>query len=196
MKNALFYVGVLVVMLLFSGCATKMPEYSVSVDNVLKLKEFENIKIGVEEFTSTAPNNMFYHGGRKDGFYCGSILIMHWVVTPHGESIEEFLQHAFEDELKTAGIYDKYSKIRIGVQIEGVDSSVKGNIFDHNISLQMTLKVFSTNGNFFKTYVIKDYSQSTYFGSVCDDLANSFTPFVRQLIGEIITNPEFPNLLK
>jgi hypothetical protein len=171
-----------------------MKNYNVSTENIIKLKEFEGVNVGVDDFTSSAPNNMFYM--RKNGFYCGSLMIPHYVVTPHNENIEEFIQRAFENELKIAGIYDKYSKSRIGVQIESINQGIKGTLFDHSIFLQMTLKVFSTNGHFFKTYITKDYSSSTYFGSVCDDLASSFTPFVQEMINEIITNPQFPNLLK
>lgn len=56
------------------------------------------LKSGVETFVSSAPKNLFYRG--KDGFYCGSILISHYAVAPRNESIEEFMQNAFKDELK------------------------------------------------------------------------------------------------
>jgi len=165
--------------LLLAGCGMKSDVYSVSADNVVRLREFSDIKVNIGNFTadSSDENHILCRLGDT-------------ITTPMGEPFELYIQKAFEEEFKMAGIYSKNANITI----TGHLNSINGFSAPARWNIDMT--VSSNTGKSFKVFTSKRYP-SVYSGNTaCNNMAREFMPAVRQFINEVVNNNDFAGLLK
>ncbi|QKJ22761.1 hypothetical protein [Poseidonibacter lekithochrous] len=183
MKIKSFGISLAVVAILsvgFTGCGVKVANYHASADNVTELKEL-NIKINVNDFTATKSNYKFMCRLAND------------VTTPNKEPFETYIENAFVEELKMAGMYSESSKITISGHLNMVD--VSSGMTDAHWTFDIT--VSSNNGKSFRVKHKREYSSSFLGGIACgQDMPGSFQPTVKELISKIIKNPQFRDLIK
>lgn len=165
---------------ILTGCGIKTSEYTVSADNVQKLRSHNNVKLGVSKFTAVVPG--------ENSILC---RLADTVETPNDEAFEMYIENALKDELKMAGIYDENADIKLTGKVKKVSASTMlGNAywsFDINVS--------SSNGKNFDLESRRDYGSAFLALTACNNMGSSFGPSVKKLIEDIITHPKFNELI-
>jgi len=166
--------------LVFTGCGIKTSEYNVSADNIQKLRQLGDIKIGLDSFTAENENESM--------IMC---RLSEPIETPNDEAFEKFIEKAFKDELIISGIYDENAQIKINGHLKKIyGSSVIGNAY-----WTYDMKISSSNGESFNLESLYDYGSSFSAYAACENMGSSFVPSVRKLIQDIVTHPEFNKLI-
>ena len=168
-----------VMLAVISGCSTYAADrYSISVDNVTRLKTLNGTKINVGKFGSAKPS--------KSEIMCRGVGP---IKTPDGQSFENFIRKALVDELKIAEVYSSTAPVTITGNLDAIDfSSASGN-------WNLTLTMKSSNGKSF--VVAESYSfKTSYYGeTACNQTAQALMPAVQNLIGKVVNNKEFNTLI-
>ncbi|WP_045856551.1 hypothetical protein [Teredinibacter purpureus] len=170
----------LVIMVSLAACSTMQPpRYSISVDNVQALKEYENVSLMVSDFTQSTPFN-------------SSCRLMGPIEPADGLTFPEFIGKAFNDELKMAGIYSE-TGTKISGDITKVDFSSTSGLTNGFWDISIVLK--SSNGN--SIAASNKYTFKSGFDAItaCNATADALSPAVQDLIQSAVTNPEFKKLL-
>ena len=182
MKRLLSSVLVLGALALFSGCANKVATYAISTNNVLALKGLsKDDSVNLGDFTDSAKG--------ESKLMC---RLATPIGTPSGETFASYIKDAFTKELLTAGVYDPKSQVVISANLDDIyGSTMFGNAY-----WEFKVTVKSSNGNSYNIHTKYDYESSYFAGSACSEMQRSFVPAVQKLIGDIVTNPKFSNLIK
>ena len=183
MKRYILSVLVLAVMALFTGCANKVPAYAISTDNVVNLQ-------GLSKDNGQVNLNKFTDSGRDES------KVMCRLATPigtsSGETFASYIEDAFKKELLIAGMYSPKSDITISANIDKIyGSTIIGDAY-----WEFTVTVKSSNGTSYTVHTQYDYESSYLATSACSEMQRSFVPAVQKLIGDIVQNPKFIDLLK
>jgi hypothetical protein len=163
---------VLVIAVFFTGCANfATSRYSISTDNTIALRSLSGTQLNVGNFTDKKNISKIachYHGP---------------VTTLDGETFASFIQKAFTDELKMAGIYSKTAPVAITGRLDHIDYSTA---FGHKWELTLTLN--ASTGKSVTVTENYSYSGSVFAapGGECAQAALAFVPAVQNLIGKII----------
>jgi hypothetical protein len=170
-----------VAVLLFTGCSTMTPaRYAVSVDNNLALKKYEGSRVKV---VSMAPPASFDPNCR----------LMGPIQASDGMTIPQFVQKAFNDELKFANLYAED-----GVTLDGnfttIAFSSTSGLTNGWWELDLALK--SSNGK--SMNVSNRYEFKSGFDAItaCNQTAQALGPAVQDLIKKTVTDPQFAALLR
>ena len=181
MKNKILISTSLLATLLFTGCGIKTNEYNVSADNVQILRNYQDLKLDVSNFTASNKD--------ESSVMC---RLAETVSTPKGEPFSEYIKDAFVSELKMAGVYDKNSDLKISGNLNKIyGSSMFGNAY-----WEMDVTVTSSNGNSITVNTKRDYPSSYLASTACNNMGTSFAPSVKQLIGDILDHKDFSKLVR
>ncbi len=181
MKNKILISTSLLATLLFTGCGIKTNEYNVSADNVQTLRNYQDLKLDVSNFTASNKD--------ESSVMC---RLAETVSTPKGEPFFEYIKDAFVSELKMAGVYDKNSDLKISGNLNKIyGSSMFGNAY-----WEMDVTVTSSNGNSITVNTKRDYPSSYLASTACNNMGTSFAPSVKQLIGDILDHKDFSKLVR
>lgn len=183
MKIIKLSTGIAIATLLFSGCANKVHDYSVSTENIIVLKDMAKAdkQISLGDFTDS--------GKEESKLMC---RLSTPIGTPEGETFATYIKNAFQKELLLSGLYDKNSKNKITANLNDIyGGTVIGNAY---WSFDITLK--STNGKEMNVKSRYDYESSYFASSACSEMQRSFPLAVQKLIRDIINNPKFKELIK
>ena len=162
-----------------SGCSTySVNRYAVSVDNITSLKNIADSNINVGAFNTA--------GESKTSIMCRGVGP---IKTPDGQSFENFIRKAFIDELTMAGVHDQNAPVTLTGTLDSIDFSSASGSWD----IAMTLK--SSNGNSISVTESYSYTSSFYGETACNQTAQALMPAVQNLIGKIVQNERFPQLL-
>ncbi|NPA59054.1 MAG: hypothetical protein GXO30_01100 [Epsilonproteobacteria bacterium] len=169
--------------LLFSGCANKVATYAVSTNNVLSLQGMskENGKINLGDFTDSDKN--------EAKVMC---RLATPIGTPSGETFSSYIKDAFTKELLISGMYDPNSKVTISANLD----DIYGSTTIANAYWEFKVTVKSSNGLSYKVHTKYEYESSYSAASACSEMQRSFVPAVQKLIGDIVQNPKFKDLIK
>ena len=180
MKNKILISTSLLATLLFTGCGIKTNEYNVSADNVQTLRNYQDLKLDVSNFTASNKD--------ESSVMC---RLAETVSTPKGEPFSEYIKDAFVSELKMAGVYDKNSDLKISGNLNKIyGSSMFGNAY-----WEMDVTVTSSNGNSITVNTKRDYPSSYLASTACNNMGISFAPTIKQLINDILNHKDFGELL-
>lgn len=165
-----------------SACSTYMPQrYTISADNNVALKTLGVGNINVGSFKGPAN---FDNSCRAAGP----------IMPPDNLSFEAYIQKALADELKVAGMFDeKTPKVTLSGMVEQLAFSstraLTGGSWD------IGLRVNSSNGK--TSYVNEHYEFNSGFGAetACKQTAEAYLPAIQNLIGKLVTSPEFKELV-
>lgn len=170
-------IGILILFTLTACNSYTAAPYGISPDNNLALKSIagtEHVRVGA--FTAT---QTFDSGCRLAGP----------IQLPAGLTFEGYIQKAFSDELKVAGVYDDKAQVTLLGTITDMKFSSTGGSWD------IALTVNSSNGK--SVAVSEHYDFHTSFSAVgaCHDVSDFFQPAVQGLVNKVITAPNFRSLL-
>ncbi|RUO18522.1 hypothetical protein CWE08_11435 [Aliidiomarina iranensis] len=168
------------VVLAASGCSTySVNRYAVSVDNISSLKTMVNSKINVGDFNAA--------GESRTSITCRGVGP---IKTPDGDSFESFIRKAFVDELKMAEAFDTDAPVTLTGTLDSIDFSSTSGSWD----IAMTIN--SSNGESLSVSESYSFTSSFYGETACNQTAQALMPAVQNLIGKIVRDENFPELVK
>ncbi len=171
---------ILILFLGLSGCSTySASRYSISADNVTKLRAYSGTKFSVGEFTSSIPS--------KSEIMCRGVGP---IKTPDGENFEQFVRKAFIDELQMAEVYFKDGAIILTGNLNSIDFSSNSGNWD------ISLSVTSSNGKSLDVSENYSYDTSFYGETACNQTAHALMPAVQNLISKLINHDSFASLIE
>lgn len=169
------------VLLMISACSTMQPpRYSISVDNIQILKQFEGARAEVTSFS-------------QDTNFHSNCRLMGPIEPADGLTIPQFVSKAMNDEFKMANIYSndgvRLSGIITKIQFSSI-TGVTNGYWDIGITLN------SSNGQSFS--VENRYTFKSGFDGItaCNATADALAPAVQDLIKATVTHPDFGDLIK
>src|SRR4249919_1848489 len=178
MKKMFLAAGVAVLM---AGCSTMTPaRYSVSMDNNQALKAYQGATMQLASVT--AP-----------GKYDANCRLMGPIQATDNMTIPQFVQKAFNDEFKFAGVYADSGTTLNGTLDRIAFSSttgLTGGWWDLSITLN------SSNGKSLKAE--NRYAFKSGFDAItaCNQTAQALAPAVQDLIKKAVSDPQFGELLR
>lgn len=178
MKKVLF--TSLVGILLLSGCSTMTPaRYSVSADNNQALKQYQGKVANLSNFSSATT-------------FDASCRMMGPIEAADGLSVQAFIQKAFNEEFKLAGIHGAN-----GAQITGtlthVEFSSTAGLTGGWWKIGVTLQ--SSNKKTLDVHNVYEFKSGFDAITACNQTAQALTPAVQDLIKKAVTDPRFVELL-
>jgi hypothetical protein len=164
---------------LLTGCTTfAANRYSVNANTVAELRQFAGHPVAVGAFASLSP-------GQSDLSCRGGTTIK----TPDGEPFSDFVRKGLVDEMKIAGIYSNQAPVVLTGTLTHIDfGSVSGN-------WQLSLIITSSNGQTLFETESFGYSSSFDGDAACNQTAQALMPAVQDLIGKIVHDPRFADLI-
>lgn len=162
---------------LVSGCAYNASPYGASVKNVDAIKSSNIKSVAVAPFTATKPG--------QSSITCraaGNVKV--------APSFEGYIEKAFIDELKLAGVYNPAAALVLSGKLEAVDFS--SGMTDGNWSF--TLTVSNQRKESFTTKSTFPFSGSFSADKACQEVAQAFGPGVQKLIEDVVRHPKFKEL--
>jgi hypothetical protein len=172
--------ALLLTIVLCTACSTfEVGRYGVSVENNAALKKLGAGKVPVGKFTGAEP-------GKKE-IACRAVGP---IKTPDDQSFEDWIRKALVDELTVADLFVESAPVTLSGRVNKVDfDSMAGEWL-------LDLTVSSSNGQ--ALTVANKYSYGfTYIAeTACARTAKSFVPAVQLLIGKLVYDPKFADLLK
>ena len=170
-----------VVVLVSVGCSTMTPaRYAVSVDNNLALKKYEGSRVKLVSMVSPAS---FDPNCRLMGPIQGS----------DGMTVPQFVQKAFNDELKFANLYAEDGVTLDGNLTKIAFSSTSG-LTNGWWELDLTLK--SSKGKSMDVASLYEFKSGFDAITACNQTAQALGPAVQDLIKKTVTDPQFSALLR
>lgn len=162
---------------MLSACGYNINPYGASVQNVETIKTLRIAPVAVERFTTFEPE--------LSSIACRAAGP---VRTPNEQSFEKIIENALTDELKLAGAYDPKSQVVIKGYLEYIT-------FNSNVGAGkwiMKVKVSSkANPQGFVVESQHEFSTNWIADKACQQVAQAFGPAVQDLIGKIVSHPQF-----
>lgn len=180
----IYYTGLVIfAMFIFSGCANKVHDYSISTENLIALKQ-------IAQKGNTVKLGKFTDSGKDERSVMCRLATP--IGTPTGETFASYIQNAMKKEMIVAGVYSDSAKNTLTANLNDIyGSTTLGNAY---WDIDMTVK--STNGKSLRVKSRYDYESSFSAYSACSEMQRSFPLAVQKVIKEIITNPKFVSLTK
>lgn len=175
MKSILLTFAISVVLL--SGCAYNASPYGASIKNVDLIKAGGIKPVAVATFKATKPG-------------VASITCRAAGPVTVSPSFESYIEKAFIDELKLAGVYDQNSSLTLYGKLDEIDFS--SGMTDGK--WQFTLVVSNSRNESLTTKSTFGFSGSFVADRACQEVAQAFGPAVQKLIEDIVRDPKFKQL--
>ena len=167
----------LAVTALMTGCAFNVAPYGASVKNVEALKATSIKPVSVAKFQAAKPGDASISCRAA-----GSVKV--------DPNFETYIEKAFIDELKLAGLYDPNASLKLSGKLEQIDFS--SGISDGNWAF--TLVVSNARNESFSTQSKFPFSGSFIAEKACQEVAQAFGPAVQKLIEDVVRNPKFKQI--
>ncbi len=175
-RNLITVAGLVCSML--SGCAYNVSPYGLSSNNIEKMKALQTKPVSVAKFESSKPG--------LNSITCRAA----GPVTVEG-SFESYIEKAFIEELKIAGLYDAASPVVIKGRVDEID-------FNSNIGAGkwlITLSLASKSSPAYKVNSAHEFSTNFVADKACQQVAQNFGQAVQKLIGDAVSDPQFKALI-
>jgi len=175
--NRLVLLGMILVV---SGCSTMTPaRYSVSVDNDMILKKYQGKTLQVASLDAPAS-------------YDANCRLMGPIKASDGATIPQFVQKAFNDEFKLAGVYGESNAVLTG-RMEKIAFSSSSGLTNGWWDLSLTLN--SNNGRSLSVENKYDFKSGFDAITACNQTAQALGPAVQDLIKKAVSDPRFKELM-
>jgi hypothetical protein len=162
------------------GCSTMTPaRYSVSVDNNQILKQYAGRHL--ELVSMGAPAD-----------YDANCRLMGPIQASDNMTIPQFVQKAFNDEFKFAGLYSQ-DGTKLDGTLDKIAFSSTSGLTNGWWDLALTLK--SSNGRSLSTENKYEFKSGFDAITACNQTAQALGPAVQDLIKKAISDPAFQSLL-
>jgi hypothetical protein len=113
------------------------------------------------------------------------------VVVAPGKTPHDYIREAMKDELFAAQVYQPGAPVTLQGEIEDFGFS---SVAPAHWLIRMHMRSNVSAG--YTVDVNYDFDTSWTAYSACKNVADAFGPAVAQLIHEVVTNPDFPTLVK
>lgn len=169
---------------LFVGCSTtnSIP-YKASTSNVITIQnalKADNTKVTLGTFSMA--------NGVTEELTC---RLLGPVKVAPGKTMSTFIKEAFQEELFLAQAYDTNAPVTIEGRIEKLAfSSVSP------ANWEIAMRVSSNKSPGFTVAVKYNYDTSFDAISACKNVADAFSPAVQELLRQVVSNPQFMQLVK
>jgi len=183
--NSRIEVAVLLSLVVFvCGCVAIVTQrYSISAENIRAIKSLGVTEIGVGTFLDPPT---FDARCRLD-----AKIELADAVTP-----AQYIQRAFEDELKMAGAYAQASpRVTLTGNISRLEVSSSTKYVDRG-SWKIDLNLISSNGHRMSVAEYYEFPSGQSARLACRQTADAFSRVVQNLIGKTVHSPEFALLVK
>ena len=169
--------------LALAGCETPTTQrYAISADTNQAIKALGATGIGIGTFT--APANFSAN--------CRALGAMH---VADGLTHTQYIQKAFEDELKIAGAYAaKDSKVVLTGKVEKLEFSSTRALTGGSWSIDLALS--SSNGKNLKIAEYYEFNSGFAAQEACRNTAEAYSRAVQNLVGKTVKDPSFVDLLR
>jgi len=108
-----------------------------------------------------------------------------------GKNLTTFIKESFQEELFLAQVYDTQASNVINGRIEKLAfSSVSP------ANWEITMHVSSNKSPGYQVAIKYNYDTSFDAYSACRNVADAFSPAVQELLRQVVTNPQFTQLVK
>jgi hypothetical protein len=166
------------------GCAAIVTQrYSISAENIQTIKSLGATEIGVGTFSDPA---IFDARCRLD-----AKIELADAVTP-----AQYVQRAFEDELKMAGAYAQASpRVTLTGNLTRLEVSSSTKSLDRG-SWKIDLNLISSNGHRMSVAEYYEFPSGQSARLACRQTADAFSRAVQNLIGKAVHSSEFALLVK
>lgn len=159
---------------LLTGCAYNVAPYGAAVENVDAIKAYKLQPVSVGTFQSSKPGN-------------ASITCRAAGPVTVSPSFEAYIQKAFTDELRLAGMYNPASTLVLTGRLDEVDFS--SGMTDGNWAFTLTLS--NARNESFTTQTKFGFAGSFVADKACQEVAQAFGPAVQKLVGDVVRHPKF-----
>lgn len=168
-------------MFLMAGCSTMTPaRYSMSIENNQALKKYSGSKIKLSSLSAPAT-------------YDSNCRLMGPIQASDGMTIPQFVEKAFNDELKFADVYSDEG-IALTGSLNRIEFSSTAGLTGGYWDLAMELK--SSNGKSMTFDNRYDFKSGFDAITACNQTAQALGPAVQDLIKKAVSNPQFAELIK
>ncbi|MBW8760755.1 MAG: hypothetical protein JF586_24505 [Burkholderiales bacterium] len=165
------------------GCETPTTQrYAISADTNQTIKSLGTSGIGIGTFS--APANFSAN--------CRALGPMQ---VADGLTHTQYIQKAFEDELKIAGAYAaKDSKVLLTGKVEKLEFSSMRALTGGSWSIDLALN--SSNGKSLKISEYYEFNSGFSAPEACRNTAEAYSRAVQNLIGKTVRDPSFADLVR
>lgn len=176
------FIAVVVVGLVASGCSTyAASRYSISADTVRALRAFKGQAVAVGPFTAAKPG--------QTEITCRGVGP---IKTPDGETFEAFIRKALLDELTIAEVYAPSAPVTLTGTLDDIDFS--SGLTDAAWRLGLTVR--SSNGKTLTVTETYRFTSSWVGETACNQTAQALMPAVQNLVGKVVRDVGFVDLLR
>jgi hypothetical protein len=169
--------------LLLAGCETPVTgRYSILADNNVAIRSLNASGIGVGQFTGPAT---FDQNCRA----LGPLQIA------DGLTHTQYIQRAFEDELKVAGAYAAGTpRVTLTGNVQRLEFSSTREVTGGHWAIDLVLA--SSNGRRITINEHYEFSSGFLATEACRQTAEAFTRAVQNLVGKAVRSPEFSEMIR
>ena len=175
--------SLLAVAALLAACETPTTQrYSISADNNQAIKSLGASSIGIRTFAGPA------------GFSSNCRALGPMQVSD-GINHTQYIQRAFEDELKIAGAYAQgAARVSIGGKLNKLEFSSSKGITGGYWQIDLTLD--SSNGSKLDVSEYYEFNSGFVANDACRNTAEAYSRAVQNLVGKAVKSPTFADLVK
>ena len=166
-------------------CACETPttqRYAISADNNLAIKAINATNVGVRSFV-----------GPSD--FSSNCRALGPMQVADNLSHTQYIQKAFEDELKVAGAFAQSgARVSIGGKVNKLEFSSSKGLTGGYWQIDLTLD--SSNGKKLDISEYYEFNSGFAASEACRNTAEAYSRFVQNLVGKAVKSREFTDLLK
>lgn len=166
-----------------SCSTTNSIPYKASTSNVITIQN--NLKASNKKVTL---GTFSMASGVTEDLMC---RLMGPVKVAPGKTMSTFIKEAFQEELFLAQAYDSDAPVKIEGVIEKMSFS---SVSPANWELSMRLSSNKSPG--YSVTVKYNYDTSFDAISACRNVADAFSPAVQELLRQVVSNPQFTQLIQ
>lgn len=165
------------------GCETPTTQrYAISADTNQAIRALGSTGIGIGNFV--APANFSAN--------CRALGAMH---VADGLTHTQYIQKAFEDELKIAGAFAaKDSKVILTGKVEKLEFSSTRALTGGSWTIDLALS--SSNGRNLTVSEYYEFNSGFAAQEACRNTAEAYSRAVQNLVGKTVKNPSFADLVR
>jgi hypothetical protein len=165
-----------------AACETPTTQrYAISADNNQAIKALGATGIGVGQFTAPSEFNS----------NCRALGPMQ---VSDGLTHAQYIQKAFEDELKIAGAFASGSaRVTIGGKITKLEFSSTRSLTGGSWTIELSMR--SSNSTVLTVSEYYEFNSGFSANEACRNTADAFSRAVQNLVGKAVRHPSFASLV-
>lgn len=174
--------ALLVLTVALAGCETPTTQrYAISADNNQAIKALGATNVGVATFVG--PSNFSAN--------CRALGPMQ---VADGLTHTQYIQKAFEDELKIAGVFASTgSRVVLSGKVDRLEFSSTRAVTGGSWTIDLSLN--SSNGRSLSVNEYYEFDSGFVANDACRNTAEAFSRAVQDLIGKAVRNPGFAEMV-